>query len=484
MKKAQRLITFLLATLILVSCGGKTADTETTGSTSVTESGSDSAEPEYTYEKYDLGGREFNILSSTYPYYFYETIDLENMTGETIDDEVYIRNRKVENMFNMKLNVTEVNGKDSCELLINCVQADEDVYDAATIPFGYTSAQIMSQNCLLNLNNIADFQFDEAWWNKHLNDRLVIGSEKKLTAVFSDISLANFEGSFVTFINSGMAEDLGIDIPYDMVRNGKWTLDKLAEYMKAGANLNGDSSFNYSSDGNSIYGLTATTTFDQAVIVGSMDLFTVQKDGSVNIAANSDKFISNVLKLSDIVATPGEMLYYNRSADDNYEKVFRDERALLMVGELKAASMMRASDFEYGLLPIPKFDESQSDYRTVVGYGFLFCIPMVCDTPNESAAVIDAMTYYTYKDVMPLFYNERISQKALRDDDSIEMLALINKTRCLDIGRLYGWSNMLYQVMENATKNQKKTVASDLASKLDQIEASIEKTVDAINSAQ
>mgnify|MGYP007046441774 CR=1 FL=1 len=43
---------------------------------------------------------------------------------------------------------------------------------------------------------------------------------------------------------------------------------------------------------------------------------------------------------------------------------------------------------------------------------------------------------------------------------------------------------MLYQVMENATKNQKKTVASDLASKLDQIEASIEKTVDAINSAQ
>ena len=92
--------------------------------------------------------------------------------------------------------------------------------------------------------------------------------------------------------------------------------------------------------------------------------------------------------------------------------------------------------------------------------------------------------YYTYKNVMPLFYNERISQKALRDDASIEMLALISDTRCLDIGRLYGWSSTLYQIISNATEKQKKTVASDLASNLDKIEASIEKIVDAINSAQ
>lgn len=484
MKKTQRTALCLLAALLLVSCGKEQTVSETSdsGSTDTTEAVAPA--DEYTYEKYDLGGRDFNILSSTYPYYFYETIDLENMTGETIDDEVYRRNRKVEDMFNMKLNVKEVVGKESSELVMTCVQAGEDVYDVATIPFETSSAQILSQNCLLNLKDIADFQFDEAWWNNQLNDRLAIGSEKKLTAVFSDISLANFEGSYVTFINSGIVEDLGLDIPYDVVRDGKWTLDKMSEYMKAGANLNGDSSFRYSSDGNAVYGLTATLTFDQAVIAGSMDLFTVDNDGNINIAANSDKFVSNVLKLSDIVATPGEMLYYNRSADDNYEKVFRDERALLMVGELKAASMMRASDFEYGLLPIPKFDESQSDYRTVVGYGFLFCIPIVCDTPNESAAVIDAMTYYTYKNVMPLFYNERISQKALRDDASIEMLALISDTRCLDIGRLYGWSSTLYQIISNATEKQKKTVASDLASKLDKIEESIEKIVDAINSAQ
>lgn len=484
MKKTQRTALCLLAALLLVSCGKEQTVSETSdsGSTDTTEAVAPA--DEYTYEKYDLGGRDFNILSSTYPYGFYETIDLESMTGETIDDEVYRRNRKVEDMFNMKLKVTEVVGKESCELVMKSVQAGEDAYDVATIPFDNSSAPILSQNCLLNLNDIADFQFDKPWWNKQLNDRLVIGSEKKLTAVFSDVSLSNFEGSYVAFINIGMAEDLGLDIPYDIVREGKWTLDKMSEYMKAGANLNGDSSFKYSVDGNARYGLTAGLTFDHAVIVGSMDFFTVEEDGSVNIAANSDKFVSNVLKLSDIVANQGEVLYRYNSENDNYEKVFRDERALMMVGELKAASTMRASDFDYGLLPIPKFDEFQSDYRTVVGYGFLFCIPIVCDTPNESAAVIDAMTYYTYKDVMPLFYNERISQKALRDDDSIEMLALISGTRCLDIGRLYGWSDSLYQILRKATEGQKKTVASDLASKLDKIEASIEKTVDAINSAK
>ena len=367
---------------------------------------------------------------------------------------------------------------------MTCVQSGDDIYDLATIPFETSSGQILAQNCLMNLKDLDDLQLDQPWWSKYLNDQLIIGSQKKLTAVFSDLSLANFEGSYVTFINAGMADDLGLDIPYDIVREGKWTLDKLSEYMKTGADLNGDTSFTYSPDGSAKYGLTAFQTFDQAVIVGSMELFTVGNDGDVTIAANSDRFISNVLRLADIVSNEGEMLYYNRTADDNYEKVFRDKRALMMVGELKAASTMRASDFDYGLLPIPKFDESQSDYRTVVGYGFLFCIPVVCDTPNESAAVIDAMTYYTYKDVMPLFYNERISQKALRDDDSIEMLALISGTRCLDIGRLYGWSDTLYHIINKATEGQIKTVASDLASKIDKIEASIEKTVDAINSAQ
>ena len=484
MKKSQRVAICLLSAILLMSCGSEVPATDGTDSSGVTGTDAGTPAEAYTYEKYNLDERDFNILNSTYPYHFYETIDLESMTGETIDDEVYKRNRKVEDMFNMRLKVKDVVGKESSELIMTCVQAGEDIYDVATIPFETSSAQILSQNYLLNLNDIAGFQFDEAWWNRQLNDRLIIGSEKKLTAAFSDIYLADFEGSYVTFINSGMAEDLGLDIPYDIVRDGKWTLDKLTEYMKAGANLNGDTSFEYSVDGNAIYGLAAYRSFDQAVIVGSMDLFTVGNDGNVSIAANSDRFVSNVLKLADIAANQGEMLYYNKSGEDNYEKVFRDERSLMMVGELKAASVMRASDFDYGLLPIPKFDESQSDYRTVVGYGFLFCIPVVCDTPNESAAVIDAMTYYTYKDVMPLFYNERISQKALRDDDSVEMLALISETRCLDIGRLYGWSSTLYEIIDNATEKQKRTVASDLASNLDKIEASIEKIIDAINDAQ
>ena len=213
MKKTQRTALCLLAALLLVSCGKEQTVSETSdsGSTDTTEAVAPA--DEYTYEKYDLGGRDFNILSSTYPYGFYETIDLESMTGETIDDEVYRRNRKVEDMFNMKLKVTEVVGKESCELVMKSVQAGEDAYDVATIPFDNSSAPILSQNCLLNLNDIADFQFDKPWWNKQLNDRLVIGSEKKLTAVFSDVSLSNFEGSYVAFINIGMAEELGLDIP-------------------------------------------------------------------------------------------------------------------------------------------------------------------------------------------------------------------------------------------------------------------------------
>ena len=47
----------------------------------------------------------------------------------------------------------------------------------------------------------------------------------------------------------------------------------------------------------------------------------------------------------------------------------------------------------------------------------------------------------TYKDIMPYFYEGRISQKILRNDESIEMMNIIRDTRHYDLGTVYGTYN-------------------------------------------
>ncbi|MFQ9149534.1 MAG: hypothetical protein ACLR5G_15305 [Eubacteriales bacterium] len=57
------------------------------------------------------------------------------------------------------------------------------------------------------------------------------------------------------YYNETIGEKLGLDLPYQLVRDGKWTLDAIGTYMKSAASLNGDDSFTWNTDGHCVYGI-------------------------------------------------------------------------------------------------------------------------------------------------------------------------------------------------------------------------------------
>ena len=82
---------------------------------------------------------------------------------------------------------------------------------------------------------------------------------------------------------------------------------------------------------------------------------------------------------------------------------------------------------------------------------------------------------------MPLFVNERISQKALRSDTSVEMLSLIQQSRCFDIGYIFGWSTDFYSVFNNACQKGDTDIVSALEKTKEKTASLITKTMDAVN---
>ena len=63
----------------------------------------------------------------------YTFIDFETQTGDSLDDAVYERDRKIEEIFNVKLDVREAAIDDLAGLVRTSVMAGDQSYDAAYI---------------------------------------------------------------------------------------------------------------------------------------------------------------------------------------------------------------------------------------------------------------------------------------------------------------------------------------------------------------
>ena len=106
MKKIRfvSLIIALIMSSSVISCGDSAVkDTETNNADT---SSKESETPEYTYPDEDFGGYEFTFYSPDEQFGCNVRVDIEEQTGEQLDDEIYARNRRIEDRFNCK--ITEV----------------------------------------------------------------------------------------------------------------------------------------------------------------------------------------------------------------------------------------------------------------------------------------------------------------------------------------------------------------------------------------
>lgn len=154
----------------------------------------------------------------------------EEVDGETINDAIYNRNAKVEAKMNYKLK--EVNGEydKMATELDTLVMSGDSTYDAVYMPM-FTAGSGMSQGYYRELDEIDTIHLGEEWWDQIFLDATSIGGSHYFA--MSNAHLMGWDGLWCLLFNENMMDDLGLDYPYQLVRDGKWTLDKLTEYCEA-----------------------------------------------------------------------------------------------------------------------------------------------------------------------------------------------------------------------------------------------------------
>ncbi len=131
-------------------------------------------------------------------------------------------------------------------LIRNSVAAGDHEYD---IIIGYQAyiTQLAMGGEVINMLDLPYVDYTQPWWNGETIEQNTVNG--KCFFVNGDIGLSTYYAMSVVYFNKRIAEELDLGDVYQLVRDGKWTKEKAAEFSKAAAiDLNGNSKMDLDSD--------------------------------------------------------------------------------------------------------------------------------------------------------------------------------------------------------------------------------------------
>ena len=493
MKKyaARVLIWLLLLSLALSACSSGTEnaksgeETETAvqaepaPSAAETEPEEEETVPAYPYALLDLGGKDFTFLNVADDLWqgTFHVLDYEEETGEPVSDALFRRARKTEEDFNCLVKVDKPTTDISAvyQTLGRTVRSGDDVYDAAYVGLA-SFGSALSGEFGINLRSVGSLRMDEPWWNGMFVEDMTI--EDSLYASIDYVCMMGYGYSNVLFFNKPLFTDRSMPLPYDQVREGTWTYDAMLADMRAVVDLNGAEAF-VANDGNSpaLWGYAIQHKEGTMVMLDGSGEFLVSRDGDGMPVLRSDleRLQSAYSKLCAMFSEKGYCLNANGPAMNS----FVSGHSLFFQTALGvSADTFREIEFEYGILPLPKFEETQSRYYTMISeYTLALQIPKTVADPEVSGTVVDYMAYHGYYDIVPVMQTT-FCYKGTRDEDSIEMMNITLDTMTVDFGYLYDWSKSIVNTLAENIAAGKDTFASSMKSAEKLVNSKIKKTME------
>ena len=120
--------------------------------------------------------------------------------------------------------------------------------------------------------------------------------------------------------------------------------------------------------------------------------------------------------------------------------IFRANNTLFMWLRMRVAQNLRDMEADFGIIPVPKYDEAQEQYfSTVTKYtAATVCIPNTSAIDwDMTGAVVELMNAEGHYGLHEAYYENNLGSKISRDVQSTEMLDLIFSNRIYDAGEIY-----------------------------------------------
>jgi hypothetical protein len=264
-----------------------------------------------------------------------------------------------------------------------------------------------------------------------------------------------------------------------MVKSGKWTLSGYIELTKDYiADIDNDGKMTDKDQ----YGTSGQGDLGTGFYIGAGMRYTEKDADNALVLKAFDERAAKVLEMvSEICKTEvgfnshGPM---NKSGYPEYGRtLLAENRSLFFTETLLCVRALRDMAEDFGVVPMPKFDEMQPKYISMVHHWAvsLTLVHAACPDTEMTGVIIEEMAYQSNKSVLPVYFDIAINGKYLRDDESIEMIGYIMENRVIELALANNYGNLSSNILAAIYKG-----ASEYASIYEKASAAVVKKLESI----
>ena len=510
MKKllAMLLVVAMLLTS-LVACtpadqpeqGGNESSSAPAESSSTPAGGEESSKPADSSEEeivsdlpdVNLGGQTVVIISRNDPW-MKDEVSVEKTNGDPINDAIFQRNLNVESALDVTLENFMVTGNDYCVIdALKTTASDPNCPYQIAASSAYTCFENTAAGLFHNIYDVGHVDLSKSYWSPKYNEEASIGNAQYFVTGAVSLSLRRF--IFATFFNKDLASDYGLEDLYAVVNDGRWTIEYqtgiIGNMFQELDGVEGQSEGDF-------YGFLSDDQIFIDPYIASCDVKLLVKDEEnyVKLDPETEKLDNMMRMVNDLFHRSGASYIFKRDGQySQFTKIlqkFSSGEAVMVSHRIYAAESeeLRSMESEYGIIPIPKYDEDQKEYYSLAHdlftvYGVVSSVNSI-DLDNVGA-VLEAMAIESHKVVTPAYYEVALKGKYAKDPQSWDMLDMIVNNLKINGGLLYTINlNDITQKIRNMIRDDQSNASATLLSSisLKGLERSLGNMLKAIKEAQ
>lgn len=374
MKWTRRIGALLLLMALLISAVGCKKDEQD-------ETGGENEYIVYEGEEpVDLNGYEFTVIDFNSGHW-----NRENVGTPYYDAWMQVMD-EVEGLYNCKITPTYVEAGQIFTQVQPELAAGEKAYDLiCTTQWGI--GFFIGGNYLMDLNEL-DVDWDQPYWNQNVLASTTVDGK---TYAGGGPFIFDSSSTWMIYFNQAIWEELELPDPYQMVRDGKWTMDRMTEYATlAKRDQDGDGQVSSEEDR---WGLiTAEGDFIRSTLMAQgAHYFDTDESGRIKLACDNDHAFSAVENLKDLMTMSGSFLNQKGVEETVRIELFMNGNTLFY-SYMPGVETLKDMEDDWGVLPLPKFDEAQEEYLSGIDQNaFVFGVTSTNTNTKEVGTILNAL---------------------------------------------------------------------------------------------
>jgi len=474
----KRISTLILCMLLLTACGNaESAETETVSAEQETAETIETVKKEEPDIPADLSfdGASFTF-GVCYNVNARNLIVMEELNGEALNDAQY--NTIMDTEERLEADISEFLIEDNypaVDTIRSQTASGDDTIQVANLYCAAVPA-LLSEGSLIDYSRIPHIDLTKSWWDQNVNRSLILGDMRY--AAIGDLSITTHDLTYILLFSKAIVEQNQLESPYDLVNEGRWTLDAMQKMMETVIlDANGDGAFTSEDH----YGyLGSPKNVLPGFWIGS-DIVTIglNHEGIPEMSLKDERFVNLVDKVFGMMYDSNGRYDTKDNSDVTCENIqmFQENKGLFMDCTLFWVGALREMETDFGILPYPMYDEAQGEYCARVGYFMAPLVPISNQNLEVTGAVLEMANYLASKSLTPAYYEITLKGKYSRHEESVVMLDLIFDRRVVELGDTIFCPDVRDGFLSAMFTNNKRELISNVEANEDKIQAQIDKMI-------